>query len=348
MSVNFRKISVEGTPEDIGFQTGTLLKDEIHHNSEFYIAYILEKISPQQLSKAVLHIKSLLAKFCPHLLVEIEHMASAAKIKPEYLFAMNARTELLLSPNYNECTAIAFPKKGISAQNWDWSSKLEDNSVVIEITKPNGLKIIQLTEAGVCGKIGMNNYGIGITLNILRTLDRNLKGVPVHIIMRCILECQTFTEVISSVKSYTKGTSSNLIILNSDSSINVEYGGQAWKLFNIESDFYVHTNHFIHIEGVSVDENAMENSLHRYNRSLVQLRENEQSIVTMKKILSDTQGEHPILSKYVPYLDNNMGETGTLATIVMDLNNGIFEVRKGNPNSKHFDINQYSKYQVID
>ena len=90
MSVNFRKISVEGTPEDIGFQTGTLLKDEIHHNSEFYIAYILEKISPQQLSKAVLHIKSLLAKFCPHLLVEIEHMASAAKIKPEYLFAMNA------------------------------------------------------------------------------------------------------------------------------------------------------------------------------------------------------------------------------------------------------------------
>ena len=46
---------------------------------------------------------------------------------------MNARTELLLSPNYNECTAIAFPKKGISAQNWDWSSKLEDNSVVIDI-----------------------------------------------------------------------------------------------------------------------------------------------------------------------------------------------------------------------
>ena len=40
----------------------------------------------------------------------------------------------------------------------------------------------------------------------------------------------------------------------------------------------------------------------------------------------------------------NMGDTGTLATIVIDLNNGIFEVRKGNPNSKYFDINQYSKY----
>ena len=82
MSGNFRKISVEGTPEEIGFQTGTLLKDEIHHNSEFYIAYILEKMSSQQLSKAVLYIKSLLEKFCPHLLVEIEHMASAAPCPP--------------------------------------------------------------------------------------------------------------------------------------------------------------------------------------------------------------------------------------------------------------------------
>ena len=85
-------------------------------------------------------------------------MASGAKIKPEYLFAMNARTELLLSPNYNECTAIAFPKKGILAQNWDWSSKLEDNSVVIEITKPNGLKILQLTEAGISCFILMIYY----------------------------------------------------------------------------------------------------------------------------------------------------------------------------------------------
>ena len=41
MSGNFRNISVEGTPEEIGFQTGTLLKDEIHQNIEFYIACIL-------------------------------------------------------------------------------------------------------------------------------------------------------------------------------------------------------------------------------------------------------------------------------------------------------------------
>jgi hypothetical protein len=54
--------------------------------------------------------------------------------------------------------------------------------------------------------------------------------------------------------------------------------------------------------------------------------------------------QHPILSKDTPYLDKNMGDTVTLATIVMDLNNDIFEVRKGNPNSKHFEINQYSKY----
>ena len=72
----------------------------------------------------------------------------------------------------------------------------------------------------------------------------------------------------------------------------------------------------------------MENSLHIYNRSLVQLREKEQSIVSIKKILSDTQGVDPILSKYVPYLDNNMGETGKLSTIVVDLNKFFIEARK--------------------
>jgi hypothetical protein len=64
--------------------------------------------------------------------------------------------------------------------------------------------------------------------------------------------------------------------------------------------------------------------------------ENEQTIFSMKNVLSGTQTQHPILSKDKPYLDKNMGDTGTLATIVMDLNNGIFEVRKGNPNSKHY------------
>ena len=39
-----------------------------------------------------------------------------------------------------------------------------------------------------------------------------------------------------------------------------------------------------------------------------------------------------------------MGDRVTLATIVMDANDDIFEVRKGNHDSKHFDINQYSKF----
>ena len=77
------------------------------------------------------------------------------------------------------------------------------------------------------------------------------------------------------------------------------------------------------------------------------MRENEQTIVSKKNILYDTQIQHPILSNYTPYLDKNKLDTGTLVTIMMDLNNSFFEVRKGNPNSKHFDSNQYSKYQVF-
>ena len=47
------------------------------------------------------------------------------------------------------------------------------------------------------------------------------------------------------------------------------------------------------------------------------MRENEQAIFSIKNILSDTQTQHPILSKDKPYLDKNIVDTGTLATIVM-------------------------------
>jgi isopenicillin-N N-acyltransferase-like protein len=51
-------------------------------------------------------------------------------------------------------------------QTWDWAQRLEGHFVVMEIQFPSGHKLTQLTEAGIIGKIGFNNCGLGVTLNI--------------------------------------------------------------------------------------------------------------------------------------------------------------------------------------
>ena len=91
---------------------------------------------------------------------------------------LNARTEIMLSnakPNLmssdgpNECTSLFCPTKGILAQNWDWDKTLESLMFVQKITRSDRHHLIQLTEPGILGKIGMNSAGLGVCLNILST-----------------------------------------------------------------------------------------------------------------------------------------------------------------------------------
>ena len=348
MSVGFRKISVTGTPAQIGLQTGMLLKNEIRRNIDFYIPYIQDKLPGPKLTKAVVQIKSLLNTYCPHLLIEIESMAAAAEVDPVYMMAMNARTELLLSPHYNECTAVVFPRKGLLGQNWDWSSRLEKGTVVVEITRPDGLKIIQLTEAGICGKIGMNNRGIGVTLNILKTFDRNLTGMPIHIVMRNILECKNLQEARQMINRLPQKTASNLVVADTGDALDVEYGGPTWQLVEITDDYYVHTNHYIHLIDIPVDGAALENSKTRYYSAINKLQTSERTMAGLKAVLSDTREPYPVFRKYIADPDKHLKEMGTLATIVMDLKKRVFAVRKGNPASAQFEFDRYDTYQITD
>jgi hypothetical protein len=64
-------------------------------------------------------------------------------------------------------------------------------------------------------------------------------------------------------------------------------------------------------------------------------------------ILSDqSQGENSILSPYQVDTQIDLGYCGTVATLVMDLNNGILKVRRGNPLSPNFDEASFTNYTI--
>jgi isopenicillin-N N-acyltransferase-like protein len=219
----------------------------------------------------------------------------------------------------------------------------------MEIELLSGHKILQLTEAGIIGKIGLNNRGLGQTLNILWVVDQVLLGVPIHIVLRALLESGTLEEALEAIARSGHGKASNIIIAGAGRAFDIEFDGGASHCHEIRERVYAHTNHYLHIEKLGQwDDPERENSITRHQTALSKLKQIERhSPERLAAILSDqSQGENSILSPYQVDTQIDLGYCGTVATLVMDLNNGILKVRRGNPLSPNFDEDAFIRYSI--
>ena len=65
-----------------------------------------------------------------------------------------------------------------------------------------------ITEPGIIGKIGLNSSGLGVCLNILR-INKRLDGVPVHIVLRAVLDATNINDALDRAKASGQGKASN-------------------------------------------------------------------------------------------------------------------------------------------
>ena len=95
---------------------------------------------------------------------ELEAIARGANVDAHALMAVNARTEILAGHGPTECSVVG--AGGLLAQNWDWHP---ESATVIQIVEHDEGWFVTLTEAGILAKIGLNDAGLGVCLNLLRT-----------------------------------------------------------------------------------------------------------------------------------------------------------------------------------
>ena len=345
------KIALSGSPEEIGFSHGELLKEQIRRNIEFYKGLFLAGLRDESgILKSAGLFREKIKAFNPDYAVEIEHIALGAQVsEPLWLYALNARTELALAGSARECTAVVFPKAGLIGQTWDWARSLLDNFVIMQIDLPSGVRILQLTEAGIIGKIGLNNRGLGVTLNILWIPGDRPAGVPIHILLRAILESQTLDEARQVVDRSGVGKASNLIVCQNGSAFDVEFFGDGAAFQEIIKPAYVHTNHIVHSMGdFQVEGTDLTGSIARYEaveKNFEKAR--DFSLDEMVSILSECPGgEGSVLVPYKPDTQSGLGYIGTLATVVMDLEGGIMFVRRGNPSLPSFSSADFVQYSM--
>jgi isopenicillin-N N-acyltransferase-like protein len=196
-----------------------------------------------------------LSRTHPDLGAEIEGIAAGAGVPTEMLAAVNARTELLAGSGLAECSVLGLAPPRANAvflaQNWDWHPELAGARVIWTIHDGLGGWFATLTEAGMLAKIGLNDRGLGVCLNILSgSLDGGVDCTPIHVLLRRVIaECGDVDEVGELLAGERIGASSCLTVASGSGAearlcaFEVSPAG----VFRIEptNGACLHTNHFL-------------------------------------------------------------------------------------------------------
>ena len=339
MNEIFPIMNVKGNAEEIGFQIGSKTSNRIQKALDFY--KILWQKDQETVFKEVQFFKKEIDNFDPNYGMEIEAIAKGANIDPDWIYALNARSEILtnIAETNNECTAISSKKLGLSGQNWDWAQELEPLSVILRIknTVLNNT-ILMMTEPGIIGKIGLNNNGIGVCLNFLNGGNKELHGVPVHIILRAILDCSSLDDGLEKIKNHLSGKEANILITDAKgNNFDIEFHNKRIYYPEMTEKPYVHTNHYLK-EKIILTKYDLSSSLARYEKAkeIVEQKKIE-NVEDIKFLLLNKDNELlPICRKYLPHpLINN---SGTICSIVMDHKNLKMHITRGNPLENKFEV----------
>jgi isopenicillin-N N-acyltransferase-like protein len=139
------------------------------------------------------------------------------------------------------------------AQNWDWMGRQREALVLLHTQGPSGQSITTLTEAGMLAKIGINQSGFALGLNILRSKrDGSRLGVPVHVLLRHLLDCRSVAHARERLQALQTelglgfGAASNVPCADAEGQAACfEVSPAGWAEVTPTDGVVVHTNHFV-------------------------------------------------------------------------------------------------------
>lgn len=324
-------VEVAGTAFDCGLEHGKQLAEQISYNVNKYLA-LIERFTDldkgQALSKAALYLQ-VVKQHYPELYEEMLGISIGAALDIEQIALLNARSELLASVPFRECTTIAVVPPATNgetllAQNWDWYCEFESTCSLLKVQQLGKPKILMLVEAGQIGKFGMNSAGIGLAHNWLQSTYYTV-GIPFLLLCRVILNSWSIKNAINGLCRYRRGSAGNYLIAHkSGFAVDFEMTPDAFSFLEPNNGILSHTNHFVSQVFRSQDEGLFQNGWDSIVRlqTVERLLHNKQSCID-KSFISGIQHDSSceMDAVYVPKdptlpLDE---QWSTLACVIMNL-----------------------------
>ncbi len=302
--------------------------------------------------------RDVIGAFDASLLEELEGIARGAGRPFGEILALNARTEVL-PPSFlsradsGECTAIAVSPPGsatgttLLAQNWDWIGAQREAMIVLRVRENGAPACLTLTEAGMLAKIGFNALGLGVCLNIMRSIfDGAHPGVPVHVLLRALLKRGSVRDAVEFSSRLSFGGSSNILMADAGGdAASLEFSPKGMRVLRASQEMgatLCHTNHFLHADTAGWQATHVPN-LSTEARLDCALRHAaarpKHGIEDLKRLLRDeSDGLLSVCRKPDPSLPPE-ARIESVASVIMELERGVMHVAP--------DVPSRAEYQAV-
>jgi isopenicillin-N N-acyltransferase-like protein len=206
----------------------------------------------------------------------------------------------------------------------------KQNLIITKITQADKPTIIQVTEAGIIGKIGFNSSGVGTLLNAIKVRGVDATRLPVHFGLRMALESSSVEEAVRKLESYGMASSAHILIADPNTAIGLEFTKSTFA-HCVPDSFgrVVHTNHLLLEHPGETDIVWLKDSLDRVQTmaETVGKLDKEPSWEKVGRLFEDEQNSPSAICR----LETKETGSGTLFNIVMDLKSKKAVVRLGRP-----------------
>lgn len=300
------------------------------------------------------------------LMDEIRGIAAGAGCAEDEILALNCRTEILPPTfperpsdawlasrlggkvDFGECTALAVAPgasatgEAILAQNWDWLGNQREALVLLRARREDGSSYLTLTEAGMLAKIGLNDRGFGVCLNILRSEDDgSAAGVPVHVLLRALLDCRDVADAEARIRSMRFGASSNVLCADAAGArAALELSPSGAYVLPGEGTAFCHTNHFL-ASGAAKTARQLPPSLSSIPRldrirELVRGEKGKMGVADVQRMLRDESDGFLSISRHPDPSLPDVARVETVCSVVMELGPRVMHVAPDVPTKTAF------------
>lgn len=346
-------ISVKGKPFDRGRQYGSQAREQICRNVYLYFdmwSTLCGAKRPEVLKQCTGLVPAI-GEYDADILEELEGVARGADLSLEEIIALNARYEinstLSIAHQYRSsgCTSVAalpqVTRDGhtILGQNWDFKPRFQGLNITLEVeqeTKPN---IVTQTEAGTLAHRGMNSAGLGVCFNALASSqDRFESKIPFLIMVRGILNADSFSQALKAVLDTRATLSGNFLIAHRDGEvINLEVSPTDVGSLYADGGILTHSNHFLAFTNredlIDILKLLSPDTLFRCHRAqqLLALDKGHIDIGSFQRVFKDHFSYPHSICRHVDARDEELRQLATLYSMIMDLEERAIYIAEGPP-----------------
>ncbi len=234
-------LELTGSPRNRGRIHGESMREKIRKNLEAMRNDLARshKVDPDAAIDQFLHDTNFLpaiAQWTPGLYDELQGIAEGSACRLQDLLALNFTDELWCygikdmahqwKGPYNKCTtAAAYGQPGLpvlAGQTMDIPYWHDGQQVLLRICGEDSPDSLVFSSAGLIALNGVNDRGVGISVNAIFELDHSSTGLPVAFVIRGALEKSSYRDAVSFVKHVPHASGQNYLISGPEEVVSLE------------------------------------------------------------------------------------------------------------------------------